>query len=788
MESRLGLRLLLRKPGAPALQAMGLSFGIVVAVLAISFVRLLNSDVALPGAQCAGNIGWLSANTSGGDWLDRFSPAQLRALRRSTDIPLIPVLGVGVDVYIQNTRVADHVVATDPALFSELCIDPGQGGVFNADAREAVVSARVGKVGQQMRVNASAFTIVAAGTRFKGLSPEENPSEIFISFTSLAQVGINPETIGMPTLRILVGKPRTGANADQALATALAENQSNFPGIVALRKLPGLGLAGDESDKLRRYGQLLEIVAAALLILALLDMAAYQIGRQPELSARMKILHELGASSLQLRRLAYVEPLMIALLSLVIGFAVASPADWLVVEMLDMPRLATKLQPAPIAYVIVSAVVGLIALGLAELRFTIGIRLLPRALRRITIRGFDYVIAIQTLGCVVSLGLAIAAVGAYVQARPSVVGYDLDHVRAYFVFPKPGEIPGDFAARVAPVLADLGSDLNGAAALSQSFLPVTTEYWASMVIHHDVNAVQGLSNYVTPGYFDVLHLKLLEGRPFSYDDTPRKDPSPKIRSGEAHVAIANWRAIQALRLQHTTGETVQVLSDASNTALATVRLVGLVDERTSGNDAPGKGSGLLPILYLPFLTPSDQRPYFQLLIRYDPKFREKEVDRAAERAIQRLVPGVATPRHALLRQLFDDATATERSVAYLFGTLALGALALTLSGIVGLGLLRANMERLTHAIHFAIGASRTKLTLQHMTRLAVPLGGGILLGSLLEYAALELLVDSQRFTSAEIILTVMATSLLMLVISCLAIWSSARPLRRADYSAWLKSE
>lgn len=785
-ELRLGWALLRRKPVAPLVQVVGLAFAVAILLLALSFWRVLHADVALPGAHCTQGVGWLSAQGRDGVSRERFTAAQVRALRQATKLALIPVLDTSAEVHVGTTRRQLDVMATDPELFAAVCVDRDHGQALDANDATAVVAGDVGPVGGSVRIGAQSFRITASGTPFRGLAAGAD-ERVFIPLRYAASTGVDPQTVSMPVLKVLVGRAPPDVDTTSTLTTALAENRSAFPDVAALRALPGTELAGVEVDAMRRDGLLFGGVGVALLALAALNILAYQIGRQGELGWRVKILRDLGATPWRLRVFTAVEPFAIILLAWALGWLVMAGILPVLTGLLDLGRLSQHLRPTTAVLASVALPLLALACGLVELRLRMATHALPQVVRRAILAGFDYVVAVQGVGCVIALGLAAQTALGYWNARPTTRGYDIDQVRAYMVVAKPNNgIPRDFIARIRPTLRALGADVHGVAALSATYQPVLGYGWAGAVVKHAGVTDDAGINYVTPEFFDVLRMPILSGQVFGYGDIPAKDPDPNVRSGQAAVVIANTLAVRDLRLQPTIGAVMTVASDASNEVPVPVRTVGVVDEKTSGTEAADDKLGAT--LYAPFLPISNSRPIYQLLVRHDASLPPAQVDRAALRTIQTLTPGAAVRWRKPLQAIFDEATARERSVAWLFALLGCGALALALSGLFALGVLRADLLRLQHAIHFALGAPAAQRARRHILDLLVPLVIGLGVGACALWMGLSLLADTLHLDAEQGGAICAVTALALLAAGGAIATFSAGGLRRADFGQWLKSE
>ena len=257
---------------------------------------------------------------------------------------------------------------------------------------------------------------------------------------------------------------------------------------------------------------------------------------------------------------------------------------------------------------------------------------------------------------------------------------------------------------------------------------------------------------VSPGYFDALGLKLVEGRPFDANDRPLSIPVVILEEAFAR------RYFGAVAVgQH--------LVDPEGERL---RIVGVVRQRRfrTLQDTPR------PVVFYPFTQNYPTRGFLFLHTTGDP---EKLMDTLREK-IDAVDPHAAVERIATLEERLSEALALERMAGTLIGTC--GVLALLMAMMGAYGVMNDAVQRRTREIglRVALGAARrqvVRLVLAEIAQLAV---GGFVAGTLIVLGAAQLLRSTTGAPISVDVLTVVLPPVALAVLIGLA---SVTPLRRA---------
>jgi len=299
-----------------------------------------------------------------------------------------------------------------------------------------------------------------------------------------------------------------------------------------------------------------------------------------------------------------------------------------------------------------------------------------------------------------------------------------------------------------------------------------------------VEDVVFLYHHVTPGYFELLDVPLLEGRTFTFDDKHNLDKhnpeTPFAVVVSESLARRFWPGGSALgkRIKETSNspwlEIVGVVADVEH--------AGLRKESAPGHH-----------IYLPLLQfPPREPATFNLLVRpeggdpasLEPLLREE---------VRKVDPGLPPYDVKTIERRLDDQAASDRFLVLLMALFALLALTLATTGIYGVIAYLARQREREIGIRMALGARRRdvlRLVVGQGVRMAL---AGVAVGVVATVVVIRLvrsfLYDVRVYGVQTIDPLVLAgTALLLLAVVALASYVPARRSARIEPSRVLRIE
>lgn len=236
------------------------------------------------------------------------------------------------------------------------------------------------------------------------------------------------------------------------------------------------------------------------------------------------------------------------------------------------------------------------------------------------------------------------------------------------------------------------------------------------------------TNFVSPEYFTVLHIPLLQGRLFDHAETMRGARLALVNQTMAHQYWPLGQAVgQQIRVPQLKGE--PPYSPAAPHSDGWLQIVGVVaDARDDGLREPVK-----PAVYVPYTM---RMPMFtQILVR------ARVEPLAVLRAVRAQVHAVNPDQQVLgnvrnLEQWISGQPewAQERLVATLFSAFAILALVLSVLGLYSVVSYIVAQRTNEFGIRMALGAGRTHVLQLVFASTSLSVGGGLVVGVVLSLA------------------------------------------------------
>jgi predicted permease len=271
-------------------------------------------------------------------------------------------------------------------------------------------------------------------------------------------------------------------------------------------------------------------------------------------------------------------------------------------------------------------------------------------------------------------------------------------------------------------------------------------------------------NYVDPGYFETVGMRLLDGRDFDARDTER---APRVAVINETMARHYFGARSPIGRHYGYGSTQ-------------FEIVGVVrDAKVRGPRSP-----LRPMAYRPIRQEMDYARSLEVRTQGDPRAVASEI----RKVIAGLAPDLPIQDVATLAERVNRLLAQERLIAELTGLFGFLALLLACIGIYGL-ISYAVARRIPEmGIRMALGARRASVVWLVLREALILVLIGLVIGIPLVSAAARLVTSLLFGVSPTDPATLAATAVLMLSIAIVAAYLPARRASRVDPMGALRYE
>ena len=513
---------------------------------------------------------------------------------------------------------------------------------------------------------------------------------------------------------------------------------------------------------------LVVLLACANVTNVLLASAA---GRRREIGTRLAI----GASRTRILRQLLTESVLLGIAGSAVGVVAAISIIPTLSRLMNVP-VSVDVSPDPSTYLFVAVAtvaVGILA-GLAPARYgysgdiTAALKLdqssapmpLPRArLRSLLIGGQAAISALL-------LVLAALLTRSLVDNVFVDVGYDLDHLVTVRVnnTAAPG-LSTQYDGYWAPLREDV-LGLPGVAGAAFASMPPFDLGTA----RQRLNGVMVSRNETSPQYFETIGLRTVRGRTYSADEMRSAAPVVVI---SASLARAFWGTDDPLgdRMDRVWGPVTEADEGRRAGVLRKVRdavIIGIVEDATTNLDRKNA-----PTIYLPlsdYVVP-------RLVVRAtaSPAALVGPLRDTTQRFDPRQRPRPTLPLDGLRREI-----ETPRTLAML--SVAVGGIALLLATIGLFGVTAFVVEQRTHemSVRRALGASSRQLVELMLRDNLRPVAIGLTIGLLMALAGGRMIQAVLYGTSSRDPLALVAATIVLLVVTALAVLIPARKAGQVD--------
>jgi putative ABC transport system permease protein len=521
---------------------------------------------------------------------------------------------------------------------------------------------------------------------------------------------------------------------------------------------------------------------AAIFLIACANVAALMLGQTAAQTTELGVRAALGAGRRRLAQQLVAEAVVLGLVSGLAGAALTVGVFRMLLRALPLGTLAEnatldwKLFALAVLVAITAAVVISLLPVFSALRQDVRDVLARGRTAGVAGRGGrvegGLVVAEVALALIMAVGAALLirsvanlrAVETGIGARDAAV---LDVVL-------PSEVTGDERKRLVREITAALEPLSGVravAAVQRMPLRGGGDNWGIGIVGMpDLPSSTTSFRIVTPGYFDVLGVRVLEGRDFTAADRADTERVVIINRALARKYFGDADPI---------GQRLHTGFDSAGE-----RIIGIVDdmkENTLTAEAP-------PARYMLF----DQIPYTpasaSFLLRRDGGVSAVSVLESARRAIRTTAPSAGVQQTTTLASIIDEGLGPARQLMRLLSLLAALALALGTVGVYGVITHFVNRRRRDLGIRMALGLRPHEVLARVVGRGSALLAGGVVLGLVGAAAVTRVLASFFYEVGASDVRALGGAALVLIAAGLLAAFVPALRASRIDPARVLREQ
>ncbi len=307
---------------------------------------------------------------------------------------------------------------------------------------------------------------------------------------------------------------------------------------------------------------------------------------------------------------------------------------------------------------------------------------------------------------------------------------------------------------------------------------------------NDLDRLNAQSENISPGYFDVLHVKLLEGRDFTDQDGDQREPVAIVNAKFARKYFGNETAL---------GHRFRTTAQNGSSPGPWRKIIGVVaDVRMTGPfpTARADGSGY----YEPFyatnfgpLSPTPVAQQFGTVIVHPPGGQRPDaLARALQDAVNKVDPNLPLYFVGTPKERIEGFLTQQRVIAVMFAIFGGVAVVLASVGLYGVMSFSVNQRTQEFGIRMALGADQQRILSMVLRQATLQVGLGLVTGVAVALLAATLFDAGIRNFLTDISprdpVTYIAVTVLLAGVSLVATLVPARRATRVDPMTALRAE
>jgi predicted permease len=642
-------------------------------------------------------------------------------------------------------------------------------------------------VGSSIRINRAPYTVLGvAPEHFYGTEIYYRPS-LWVPMSMQAQIEIgNPWLENRNTANTwIVGRVKAGVSLGEAQNELNAisrqlgqEYGQRTDGAAVVLTRPGL--IGDRIGRpARQFGSGLLVLAGLVLLAVCTNLAGLLTARGTDRRHEIAIRLAIGAGRGRIYRQLLTETVLLSTAGGAIGMAAAAFGAAALSQWRLPIGLPVQLDVQPdvrvLTMVLVVSLLAGLAFGLAPARHAATTdamaALKSDGARRERWLGRDMLVSVQVALCFALVAASVVSLRGLQSSLAMPIGLDPRGITiASFDLGLAGysREQGENLQRQALDLTRATPRVRDAAYANS--LPLSADQSYSDVYADEPAVPQpgaAPSAYiyqVSPGFFRTLRIRLISGRDLEWEDGRDRQ----------RVAVVNDAfARQIMRSPETVGRTFRFGPRG-----APIEIVGVVET--------GKYQSLTeaekPAAFVPILQAYNSTTV--LLARSEPP--DAEVAGAIRAAVKSLDPALPLTDVRPLDDLVGTALLPMRVAAAALSALGLLAVLVALTGVSGLVAYAVALRRREIAIRSAVGATGWGILRLLLLRVVGLLACGMLVGSVIVFAARGLLASVVYGASATDVVTLGTVAAIVALVGVAACWVPARRALAVEPAAVLR--